>query len=201
LVYPQYASTMYASFRGAPKTPWLTSPFQSNTPSHHTFAVQNETVNLSSPPAQCHHNPTNSESTATPPNPHDYDSIPASPHTAGNGSLKRRHRDKENRSPRKRTSAAVAEGHRGRHYTPRRTIQQKLGALFELIHELDWTLADFLYYTFRTTDEHGNDICRTRQHAKSASHFLQGLGKFSPAHIVGQKNLWFASVQATQEER
>jgi len=50
---------------------------------------------------------------------------------AGNGSLKRKHHDKENSSPRKRK----------RDYTPRRTIQQKLETVFEHIRKLNWTLA------------------------------------------------------------
>jgi hypothetical protein len=82
----------------------------------------------------------------------------------------------------------VAESAPKRNYTPRRNNSQKLEAIFESVRKLNWTLSDFLYYTFRTIDEDGHEIHRTHQHAKVTSHFLQGHGKFSPAYII---DAWF----------
>jgi hypothetical protein len=188
---------MYSSFR-APKISWLPSEaLGSNSPSHCTSTVQNNTANLPSlaalSPSQHYQNLV--YSAATPAfTTHENIQIPPS-YISGNGSLKRKLHDKENESPRKRAALssklhAPAESAPKRNYAPRRTNQQKLESILEAIHNLNWTLADFLYYAFRTTDEGGNKIHRTHQHAKLTSHFLRGHGKFTPAQII---DAWFCT--------
>ena len=77
-----------------------------------------------------------------------------------------------------------------RQYTPRQTKRDKLNSLFDALDAAHWTLGEFLYYTFRTKDEHGVNIHRTVQHSKYSQHFLQGTSKHTPATIL---DAWFRS--------
>ena len=43
-------------------------------------------------------------------------------------------------------------------YTPCQTKHEKLNSLFDALDAAHWTLAEFLYYTFRTKDEHRVNI-------------------------------------------
>ena len=54
---------------------------------------------------------------------------------------------------------------------------------------MNWVLVEFLYYAFRIKDDDGNKRHQSRQHAKLASSFLQGLTQYTPAMIIyGTKN-------------
>ena len=77
-----------------------------------------------------------------------------------------------------------------RQYTPRQTKHDKLNSLFDALDAAHWTLREFLYYTFRTKDEHGVNIHRTAHHSKYSQHFLQGTSKHTPATIL---DTWFRS--------
>ncbi|EDR10171.1 uncharacterized protein LACBIDRAFT_318282 [Laccaria bicolor S238N-H82] len=95
----------------------------------------------------------------------------------------------------KRSSAALnstpdATPATPRQYTPRQTKHDKLNSLFDALDATHWTLGEFLYYTFRTKDEHGVNIHRTVQHSKYSQHFLQGTPKHTPATIL---DAWFRS--------
>jgi hypothetical protein len=76
-----------------------------------------------------------------------------------------------------------------RAYTPRKTIDQKLEAVFAAISgPAKWTLDESLYYLFRLRDEYGNEVSRTQQHAGFVSKFLGGETTHGPAVII---DAWF----------
>ncbi|KAM6489591.1 hypothetical protein JOM56_014913, partial [Amanita muscaria] len=66
--------------------------------------------------------------------------------------------------------------------------QQKLEDVFKAIDDANWVLGEFLYHVFRLKDEDGSKRHRSRQHAKLASSFLQGMTRYTPAMIV---DAWF----------
>ncbi|KAM6488943.1 hypothetical protein JOM56_015579, partial [Amanita muscaria] len=58
--------------------------------------------------------------------------------------------------------------------------QQKLD-VFKAIDDANWVLGEFLCHLFRLKDEDGNKRHRSRQHAKLAPSFLQGMTRYTPA--------------------
>jgi hypothetical protein len=77
-----------------------------------------------------------------------------------------------------------------RTYRPRKSVPDKLVAIFTALQEVDWTLGDFLYFTFQTKDNDGKDLKRSTQHAMYATNFLQGRTSYTPSMIL---ELWFHS--------
>ena len=75
-------------------------------------------------------------------------------------------------------------------YGPRRSTADKLATVFDAIHEVNWTLGEFLYHAFQTKDKNGQDIKRTPQHSMYATHFLQGHTAYTPGMIL---ECWYCS--------
>lgn len=79
---------------------------------------------------------------------------------------------------------------KSRSYTPRKSTADKLELVFASLHTVGWTLGEFLYFTFRTKDDNGNELSRSAQNAMYTTHFLQGHMKYTAATII---DLWFRS--------
>lgn len=77
-----------------------------------------------------------------------------------------------------------------RKYRPRKSMPEELAGIFTALQEVDWTLGDFLYFTFQTKDRDGKDLKCSTQHAMYATNFLQGCTTYSPSVIL---ELWFCS--------
>ncbi|KAF8158056.1 hypothetical protein B0H34DRAFT_797474 [Crassisporium funariophilum] len=75
-------------------------------------------------------------------------------------------------------------------YGPRRSTADKLATVFNAIRDANWTLGEFLYYTFQTKDKNGQDLKRTTQHSMYATHFLQGQTTYTPGIIL---ECWYNS--------
>jgi hypothetical protein len=62
----------------------------------------------------------------------------------------------------------------------------------DAINETNWSLADFLYFTFRVKDEKTNDgvVHRTKQHASAVGRFMRGQDKYVISDIL---QCWFRS--------
>jgi len=75
-------------------------------------------------------------------------------------------------------------------YGPRRSTADKLAAIFDAIRDVNWTLGEFLYHTFQTKDKDGQDMKRSHQHSKYATHFLQGQTAYTPGIIL---ECWYHS--------
>ena len=74
---------------------------------------------------------------------------------------------------------------------PWRTHKSKLNEVFKLLQDFNWTLGDFLYFTFRDKDEHGRKIKdRSEAHTQMASKFLGGFCKHASVDIV---EIWVKS--------
>ncbi|KAM6491593.1 hypothetical protein JOM56_012985 [Amanita muscaria] len=97
--------------------------------------------------------------------------------------------DKENELPEYSDyTASVTSTSKKPKYSARRNNQQKLEDVFKAIDDANWVLGEFLYHVFRLKDEDGSKRHRSRQHAKLASSFLQGMTRYTPAMIV---DAWF----------
>ncbi|KAJ7445369.1 hypothetical protein B0H11DRAFT_1618159, partial [Mycena galericulata] len=57
---------------------------------------------------------------------------------------------------------------------PSLDTREKLHKFFDLLHELDWTLGEFLYHVFAHKDEDNNTIHRSARHGIICQHFLSG---------------------------
>ncbi|KAJ7508161.1 hypothetical protein B0H11DRAFT_2185164 [Mycena galericulata] len=57
---------------------------------------------------------------------------------------------------------------------PSLDTREKLHKFFDLLHELDWTLGEFLYHVFAHKDEDNNTIHRSSRHGIICQHFLSG---------------------------
>ena len=75
-------------------------------------------------------------------------------------------------------------------YGPRRNTTDKLATVFNAIRDANWTLGEFLYYTFQTKDKNGQDVKRTTQHSMYATQFLQGQTTYTPGIIL---ECWYHS--------
>ena len=77
-----------------------------------------------------------------------------------------------------------------RAYQAWRSTTDKLRNIFEAIRDVNWTLGDFLYYTFQTKDKSGREVQRTIQHSMYATNFLQGWTAYTPGIIL---ECWYRS--------
>jgi hypothetical protein len=73
-------------------------------------------------------------------------------------------------------------------YSARQNNQQKLEDVFEAIEDANWVLREFLYHVFRLKDDDGGKRHQSKQHAKLASSFLQGITQYTPAMAI---DAWF----------
>jgi hypothetical protein len=75
-----------------------------------------------------------------------------------------------------------------RAYAQRRSNEEKLQTIFQVINDAHWSMSEFLYYTFRNKDSKGKAINRDHSHASTVQKFLTGQTRYNPAHII---NFWF----------
>jgi hypothetical protein len=61
-------------------------------------------------------------------------------------------------------------------------IAEKLDKLFDAIHDLDWTLGDFLHHVFTHQDEDKTHIPRSQRHGNIVQRYISG----NTTHGVGQ---------------
>ncbi|KAK7015997.1 hypothetical protein R3P38DRAFT_2542898, partial [Favolaschia claudopus] len=67
---------------------------------------------------------------------------------------------------------------------------EKLDRVFDLFQELDWTLGDFLHYTFTHKDSNNIHIARSQRHGNIVQRYLSG----QTSHGVGRLlESWFTS--------
>ncbi|KAH7918111.1 hypothetical protein BV22DRAFT_1108446 [Leucogyrophana mollusca] len=94
------------------------------------------------------------------------------------------------RSPPRQTDLAQAHSE-ARTYSPRRSDNDKLNDIFQVLQRHRWTLGDLLYYLFQLKDKStGDKVRRTHQHAAYVAKFLKGACNHGPAAIV---DAWFQS--------
>jgi hypothetical protein len=66
----------------------------------------------------------------------------------------------------------------------------KLAHVLDSINETNWSLADFLYFTFRVKDEKNGVVHRTKWHAGAVGRFTRGQDKYIVSDIL---HCWFRS--------
>lgn len=81
------------------------------------------------------------------------------------------------------TPVSTARAYRGRY-----TVAKKLQIIFKAINEdAQWSLAEFLHYTFAFKDADNKKIKRTPGHTTSVTRFLTGSTQYTVPHII---DLW-----------
>ena len=55
-----------------------------------------------------------------------------------------------------------------------KSVPEKLACIFAALLDVDWSLGDFLYFTFQMKDKDETDLKHSSQHAMYARNFLQG---------------------------
>ena len=78
------------------------------------------------------------------------------------------------------TTASQSTTSRSRRLSP----QEKLEAVLDYLHGLNWTLSEFLYYLFRLKDEHGQPVHRSQSHGITVQKFLSGKTTYKSIQIV-----------------
>ena len=70
------------------------------------------------------------------------------------------------------------------------SVETKLAHILDAINETNWSLADFLYFTFRVKDEKTDDgvVHRTKRHASAVGRFMRGQDKYVVSDIL---QCWF----------
>lgn len=62
--------------------------------------------------------------------------------------------------------------------------QEKLEAVLDYLHDLNWTLSEFLYHLFRLKDEQGQPVHRSPSQGITVQKFLSGKTTYKPIQIV-----------------
>jgi len=83
-------------------------------------------------------------------------------------------------------------------YAQRRSNEEKLQTIFQVINDAHWSMSEFLYYTFRNKDSKGKAINRDHSHASTVQKFLTGQTRYNPAHII---NFWFCHPDGRLEQQ
>ncbi|KAJ7863295.1 hypothetical protein B0H14DRAFT_2178383, partial [Mycena olivaceomarginata] len=65
---------------------------------------------------------------------------------------------------------------------PSLTAAEKLYKLFDAIHDVDWTLGDFLHHVFTHQDEDKTHVFCSQHHGNIVQHYFSG----NEMHGVGQ---------------
>ena len=70
------------------------------------------------------------------------------------------------------------------------SVETKLAHILDAINETNWSLADFLYFTFRVKDAKTDDgvVHRTKRHASAVGRFMRGQDKYVVSDIL---QCWF----------
>jgi uncharacterized FlaG/YvyC family protein len=83
-----------------------------------------------------------------------------------------KHRQDDNKENETVSSDTLPPTKKPQAYTEQRSNKEKLRDILAKIDNANWSMSDFLYYTFRNKDSAGKDIHQDHSHASTVQKFL-----------------------------